>query len=687
MNLKQKVIESLQKPSFPEFNFLFSTEVISIAADLLLELLEKEKQEFSTTLKIKDDTICFNTFQQLSLLDIFWWYLEHYKSVNNNDTIRKIIKDFKPKLIDFSNELCYCKRYFEMYQYCLANCDLDSEQTKIISDTIRSYKIRWINLDTTKQNQLKKINTQLSELSTKFSNNLLDSENKFQYYIDSDTYIKQLPKDILSGAKRRYMAQATTDADTEENSLSLEKKSISTKTHKKLWYLFSSDPSEYVAIMKYCSKSSIRKDFYMARASYASSGKYDNRVWILEILKLRNKKAKLLGYKNYAELSLEFKMANTPKQVLDLTKNIAKRAKIKAQDEVDILKKYFNLEKLEDWDTGYYMRKYKQDHYNIDDKILKPYFEYNNVVEWLHDIVEKLYGIQMKKIDTQSYHPDVMIYEVYKDKKMISYYFLDAFYRPEKRSGAWANNIRTTFRWSIPVVLNVCNFTTKDKNGISLLTKSDVETLFHEFGHALHEMSSKSKHSQLSWFGVEWDFVEVPSQFMEHWTEKKQSLDIFAKHYTSGETIPEERIHNMQISEKIWNGLWVLGQCSYAIMDMLLHSTVMATSIEELDKKTLKIINNYSLNPKLPEYKVYTSFEHIFSGWYAAWYYSYIWAEMHELDIWRRFEKNGIFDTKTALHYFTQLLSAGSSLTADEIFKNTMWRELDLEWFFEYKAI
>ncbi len=661
MNLKQKVIASLRKPGFPEFDFLFSDEVISIAPELLNDFLKKEKQEFKDTLKITDDKISFETFEELSLLDIFWGYLEHSKSVNSNDTIRKIIEDFEPKLMDFSNEVSYSKRYFEMYEYCLENCELDTEQTKIISDTIRNYKIRWINLEKDRQEELKQINKDLSELSTKFSNNSLDSENEFEYYIDSDEYLKELPEDVLSGAKKR--------------------------AQKKPWYLFSSDPSEYIAIMKYCDDSNIRKDFYLARWSYASNGKYDNRWVVLDILKLKDKKAKLLWYKNYGELSLEFKMADSPEQILELSNQVAERARKKAEDEVNMLKKYFDLEKLEDWDTGYYMRKYKQDNFNLDDKVLKPYFEYNNVLCWLHNIVEKLYGIEMKKTDIKSYHKDVVVYEVYKDETLISYYFLDAFFRPEKRSGAWANNIRTTFKWSIPVVLNVCNFTPPDDSWISLLTKSDVETIFHEFGHGLHEISSKSTYSELSGFGVEWDFVEVPSQFMEHWSEKKESLDIFARHYKTWETIPEDLLKNMEISSKIWNWLWVLWQCSYAIMDMQLHHETVPGSVEELDKKTLDIINTYSLNPKLPEYKMYASFGHIFAGWYSAGYYSYMWAEMHELDIWREFQKNWIFDSKTASNYFDNLLSAGSQLKAAEIFKNTMWREVDLEGFFEYKSI
>ncbi|MDC0506066.1 M3 family metallopeptidase [Candidatus Gracilibacteria bacterium] len=661
MNLKQKVIASLQKSNFPEFDFLFSDEVVQIAPELLNEFLEKEKQEFQDTLATPDSEISFETFEELSLLDMFWGYLEHSKSVNSNDTIRKIIEDFEPKLMDFANEVSYSKRYFEMYEYCINKATLDSEQTKIISDTVRNYKIRGINLDTTKQEELKQINKDLSELSTKFSNNSLDSENEFEYYIESDTDIKELPEDVLAGARKR--------------------------SGNKPGYIFSSDPSEYIAIMKYCDDSNIRKDFYLARGSTASSGKYDNRGVVLDILRLKDKKAKLLGFNNYAELSLEFKMADTPEQILELSTQVAERARTKAKSEVEMLKKYFNLDTLNDWDTGYYMRKYKQDNFNLDDKILKPYFEYNNVLAGLHNIVEKLYGIQMKKTDIKSYHKDVVVYEVYKDEKLISYYFLDAFFRPEKRSGAWANNIRTTFKGSTPVVLNVCNFTPRDDNGLSLLTKSDVETIFHEFGHGLHEMSSKSQYSELSGFGVEWDFVEVPSQFMEHWSETKESLDLFAKHYKTGETIPEELLENMKTSSKIGNGLGVLGQCSYAIMDMQLHHESIPGSVEELDQKTIDITNKYSLNPKLPEYKMYASFGHIFAGGYSAGYYSYMWAEMLELDVWREFQKNGIFDQKTASNYFDNLLSAGSQLKAAEIFKNTMGREVDLEGFFEYKSI
>lgn len=678
MNLKEKVQQSLQNTDFPDFDFLYWTEVLEQAWALLDIFLSEEKQQFKDTLALDNNDITFDSFQSFSALEVFWAYLEHYKSVSNNDAIRKIIEDFEPKIIDFSNEISYSKRYFEMYQYCFEHTPLTPEQSKIISDTIRNYKIKWIDLDTTKQQQLKQISSQLSELSTQFSNNSLDSENQFEYYIESDQDIQELPVDILAGAKKRAW--------------------------KKTWYLFSSDPSEYVAIMKYCTDAQIRKDFYSARWSVASSGKYDNREIVLNILTLKHKKAQLLGYKNYAELSLEFKMAESPQQVIQLTQDVASRATPKAKDEIKMLKQHFQLTILNDWDISYYMRKYKQELYQIDDTILKPYFEYNRVLQWLHSIVEKLYGITMKKIpilnplldkeeeetnevSQDRYTNKIEIYEVYKDDILLSYYFLDAFYRPEKRSGAWANNIRPRFAWSLPVMLNVCNFSPVDQDGISLLTKNDVETLFHEFGHALHEMSSRSQHSELSGFGVEWDFVEVPSQFMEHWTETKESLDMFAIHYQTDQKIPEALLKNMEISSQIGNGLWVLGQCTYTLMDMLLHSDALPETVEQLDQKTLEIINTMSLNPKSEDYKMYTSFGHIFAGWYAAGYYSYMWAEMLELDIWREFQKNGIFDTKTAQHYFDTLLSAGSQDPASQIFKNCMWRDLDLQWFFNYKGI
>ena len=391
-------------------------------------------------------------------------------------------------------------------------------------------------------------------------------------------------------------------------------------------------------------------------------------------------------------------MAKTPGQIKTLLSEISDKAKKKAKKEILELEKHFKVSNLELWDLTYYFRKYKEAKYNINDKELKKYFEFEKVLSWLHKIVYKLYWLKLKAISPS--HPNKEIiqearfYEVYKDDKLISYYMLDPFYKPEKRGGAWADNIRNKFNWRIPIIVNVCNFQapsipdSKDKKSkIALLSLLEVETIFHEFWHAIHEISSKTTYPDLTWFGVERDFVEVPSQFMEHYTEEKEALDMFASHYETWEKISEFTLESLKKAEKIWIGNFVLRQNEFAFLDMVLHDSDTLKNIEDLDKKTLKIANKNSVINKDSDYKMYTSFSHIFAWWYSAWYYSYMWAEIIELDIWKEFKQKGIFDKKVTKRFFEKILSAWSSKKASKLFYDFMWREVSLEAFFEKKGI
>ena len=669
--IKNKIITELKSPKMPNFEFLFSKDSLENSLELLKYLLDQEKQKFYKKLSLENSKITFKTFNDDSLLDIFWSYLNYLKWIYNTDKIREIIEEFEPLLMDFNNYVSYNKRYYEMLCYLLEKSNLDTQQEKIICDSIKSYKVRWINLDTKKQDKLKKINKRLSELSINFSNNELDSENNFFYHIETDEYLSELPKEILTQAKKMAIKK------------------------KKSWYYFTANPSEYTAIMNYCSSSDIRYDFYVSRHSFASNWKYDNRKIVLEILQLREKKAKLLWYKNFAELSLEFKMANTPKQVIDLLIDINKKAIKKAKEEILELEKYFKVSNLKPWDLNYYFRKYKEENYNINYKELKKYFEFEKVLSWLHEIVFRLYWLKFKQLENSNknlFLKDARFYEVYdKDNSLISYYILDPFYKSEKEAWAWSDNIRDKHEGRIPIIINVCNFnppSIKHKgSNVSLLSFLEVETLFHEFWHAIHEISSKTSYSDLTWFGVEWDFVEVPSQFMEHYIEDKESLDIFSEHYITWKLLPEKLIDSLKKSEKLWSWNFVIKQNEFALLDMVLHLEKAPIFVKELDEKTIDIANKFSIHKKIDNYKMYASFSHIFAWWYAAGYYSYMWAEIIELDIWAEFKKKGIFNKRIADRFFAKILSAWSTKKASKMFYEFMWREVSLFAFFERKGI
>ncbi len=444
-----------------------------------------------------------------------------------------------------------------------------------------------------------------------------------------------------------------------------------------------------MAIMKYCTDSQVRKYFYTSKHQFASSWKYDNREIILEILKLRDKKAKILWYKNYAEFSLVFKMSDTPDEIISLIDEVTGKAKNKANEEIMQLKKYFNLEKLDNWDLSYYSRIYKEKEFKFDEKELKKYFEFDRVLNWLFEITNKLYWLEMREITTDSYSSDLKFYEVYKDNKLISYFIGDYFYNPDKRSWAWCDNFRPKMddseKWQIlPIIVNVCAFAKWEK-WKTLLNHIDVETMFHEFGHAIHEMLSISKYSDLTWFNVEWDFVELPSQIMENWALEEKSLKLFAKHNETGVDIPEYMFLNMKKLEKYWTGNFTLRQNEFAGLDMILHSQTIPDTIDELDDYIFPIVNNYSIIEKDIDYKMYTGFSHIFDWWYGAWYYSYMRAEIIEAQVWDIFKKKWIFDKETADKFLHTILSAGSIKKASELFYDFAWVSISSKAFLERK--
>ena len=691
MTIHEQILWELKNPNFPNLQFLYSSEVLEIAEEVLESLLEEEKQDFSKKLKTPDAEISFETFEDFSYLDYFFSLLEHYQGVNNDETIRTIIENFEPKYIDFSNEVAYSQRYYEMLKICVSTSKLDSEQLRILQKSIESFEIRWIALPAEKQTQLKKINKDLSELTQAFGNNILDSQKEFEYILTDETLISEMPEDDKQVAKKRFEEKKR--EDVREN------------------FLFDASQGSYMSIMKYCSDSSVRKFFYETRQWFATEEERNNKTLILQILKLRDEKAKLLSFKNYAELALHFKMAESSDQVIELFSDIALKARPKAQAELDEIQNYFELDELHIWDLWYFARKLREEKYALDDKELKKYFELEKVVAWMFEITNKLYGIEMKKFvapfssGRERIYPkvyplgqdwvvawddmlqDLQTYEVSRNWKFLSYFFTDFFYRPLKRQGAWANILRENFQGNKKIVLNVCNFQ-KWADGTTLLTLWDVETLFHEFGHAIHEMLSVSKYPELSGFHVEHDFVELPSQLLENWCRHEEWMKLFAAHYETWEAIPQKMLDTLKELDTFGNGQFVLKQNEYAMMDMSLHTWVIPQSEEELD--TI-IHNNYYQNSLFPLGEIYnphSSFSHIFDWGYAAGYYSYMWAEIIEKEVWRTFQDSGnIFSPEIAKKFHDTILSAWTTKKASELFRDFLWRDPDIKAFLKEKGL
>ncbi len=661
-NIKQKVFLELEKKNFPNLKFLYSKEVLDITLEVLRDLLIQEKQKFEEILKTPKEKITFETFEDEEKLWYFWNLLNHLQWVNRSDKIDKIIETFEPEYLDFANEISFSKPYFEMLVYCLYKCKLDWEQERILKERIKNFKLRWIDLEKDKQEQLKEITKKLAKLSQDFTNNIVKDQAKWSYHITNFEDIKDLPANTLKAAKKQ----------AKEKGLE--------------WYLFSADPTARGDLLSYCHNPKVRQEVSKAWLRFASSGEFDNRKNVLEILKLKRQKAKILGYNNYVELSLVNKMAESPKQVTDLIEWISAKARKKAKEELETLKKYFNLKEINSFDVPYYSRIYKEKEYKIDSKKIKEYLEFENVLNYLHSLVWELYDVKLKQINIESYSDDVRVYKVYKDNKLVSYYLLDPFYRETKRPWAWADNLRSKdyINDKLPIVVNVCNFQKVEGSPV-LLTLWDVETLFHEFGHALHEMLSESKYSELSWFNVEWDFVELPSQLHENWVSDKESLRKLSKHYKTWEALNEEILDNLEKLETYMAWNFVARQNEFALLDMYLYSEEVPENVEDLDKKTLDLANKYWVFSRWEDYKMYASFNHIFGWGYAAWYYSYMWAEIIEKDIWEEIKKHWIFNKQITKKFLDTILWQWTRKEASDLFKDFMWREVDSKAFMKNK--
>lgn len=659
MTQKEKIIQELKNKKFPDLKFLFSNEVLDMASDILEQELENEKVKFDEFLKLENSSLTFDSFEDESILDYFWSLLNHFESVESSDKVRDIIENFRPKLQDFSNEVAYNKPYFEKLEYVNNALSLDIEQKRIMDLRIKSYKDRWIDLPLEKQDEIKEINKKLWVLSDKFTNNIVDDEKTFEYLITDFELIKDLPKEVLEVAKEAW--------------------------NDKWWYLFDSDPTSYSAIMKYCSSQEIRAHFERASYTTASNWKFDNREIVLEILKLKDKKAKLLWYKNYAELSLNDKMADSPEQVFELLNSTSEKAIRKAELDLKEVKDYFNLDHIKTYDLAYYTRILKEQKYSLDEKELKKYFEFEDVISYLHRFIENFYSLEIKESSIESYNNDVRVYEIYKKGKLISYYFLDAFYRKWKRPWAWADNLREKEYFpdfEVPVILNVCNFQ-KANSWKTTLYLRDVETLFHEFWHALHELLSESKYSELSGFWVEWDFVELPSQLLENWVSDKDSLKKLSKHIETNESFSEDIMLKLDKLKTFMTWMFVARQNEFALLDMSLYSSEIPKSTEELDRKILEIVNKYSIFKRWNDYKMYCSFNHIFGWGYAAGYYSYMWAEIIEADIFSRIKEMGMFSSATWEKLLKTIIGQWTRKKATELFFDFMWREVENKAFME----
>lgn len=627
-------------------------------AKLEIEGIKKEDQPtFENTIAALD-----RSGKKLGIISAIFFNLN---SAETSPELQKLAREISPLLTQHSNDILLDQVLFQKVASVFDSksaLTLTPEQGMLLEKTYKSFVRNGAKLTSEEGEILRNIDQELAQLSLKFGENVLEETNKFVHFETEESALEGLPEGIKEAAAQ-----------------------IAEEKNKPGQWAFTLDYPSYIPAMTYAKNRELRKLLFLAYNTKCSKGdELDNQQIIKDILTLKEKRAKLLGYANHAEFILEERMAKSPKEVIHFLESLLEKARPKAEKEVEELtafaKKLDGISELQKWDFAYYSELLKKEKYAIDDELLKPYFQLEKVVSGVFKTANKLFGIDFKQNpEIPVYHPDVKAYEVTdRSGKHLAVYYADYFPRPGKRNGAWMTSYRgQSMQGEInnrPHVSIVCNFTKPTKTKPSLLTFNEVTTLFHEFGHALHGMLANTTYESLSGTSVYWDFVELPSQIFENWCYEKECLDFFADHYETGEKIPSDLIEKLKKAANFQQGYQTVRQISFGLLDMAFHSAP-ASTITDIPAFEQEAMKRTDLLPKVPGTLMATSFSHIFQGGYSAGYYSYKWAEVLDADAFDLFLEKGVFDEVTAASFQTNILSAGGSEHPSVLYKRFRGRE------------
>jgi oligopeptidase A len=592
-----------------------------------------------------------------------WSPVSHLNSVLSSDELRAAYNACLPKLTEYSTEMGQNRGLYEAWRSLSEGTvfnTLTATQQKIVNDTLKDFRLSGIALEGAEKARFKEIAQSLSKSTSKFEENLLDATNDWSKLITDVAQLKGLPENSIALAKQ--------EAESREQSG---------------WMLTLEFPT-YIAVMTFADDRQLRREMYEAFSTRASDcgpgeGQWDNSEVMEEILALRHEEAKLLGFNNFAELSLATKMADSPEQVTGFLTDLAERSQpIARQDFAELsqfAKAQQGVEKLEAWDIGYYSEKLRQHRFDLSQEEVKQYFPDNKVIAGLLAVVKRLFGLNIKELhDTESWHKDVRFFEIRdRDNNRRGQFFLDPYARAKKRGGAWMDVCisRRKLKEGIqtPVAYLTCNFTPPVGDSPALLTHDEVITLFHEFGHGLHHMLTKVDEAAVSGIsGVEWDAVELPSQFLENWCWEKESLALISSHHQTGEPLPDSLFDKMIAAKNFQSGMLMMRQLEFSLFDFRMHQEYQADKGGRIYPILNEIRDQYAVVP-IPEFNRFAhGFSHIFAGGYAAGYYSYKWAEVLSSDAFSLFEEKGIFDAETGRAFLENVLEKGGSQEAMKLF-------------------
>jgi oligopeptidase A len=604
-------------------------------------------------------------------LSRIWSPVSHLNSVQNSEALREAYEACLPALSEYGTWVGQNKGLYEAYKSIKqsdAFATLSQAQQKTIVDELRDFELSGIGLPADQQKRYGDISKRTSELSSNFSNNVLDATMGWSKHITDEAELSGLPESAMAAAKAAAEAKELDG-----------------------WLLTLEMPS-YIPIMTYADNKPLRREIYEAFVTRASdrgpnAGKWDNTDLISEELQLRHEVSRLLGFSSYSEKSLATKMAESPTQVLGFLNDLAAKAKPQGEREVEELKAFvkeeFDIDELDLWDVTYYSEKLKQKLYQISDEELRPYFPESKAVSGLFEVLNRVFGMTVvEREGVDVWHESVRFFDIFDSTNTLrGSFYLDLYAREHKRGGAWMDECRVrriteNGELQTPVAYLTCNFSKPVGGKPALFTHDEVVTLFHEFGHGIHHMLTQIDVASVSGInGVPWDAVELPSQFLENWCYEEEALAFISGHYETGEPLPKEMLDKMLAAKNFQSAMFILRQLEFGMFDFTLHTNydpdLGAKVLETLAEVKAKV----AVLPSVEWNRFSHSFSHIFAGGYGAGYYSYLWAEVLSADAFSRFEEEGIFNTETGQSFLNNILEMGGSEEPMELFKRFRGRE------------
>lgn len=614
-----------------------------------------------------------------------WSPVSHMNSVLSSDELREAYESCLPLLTEYGTWVGQHKGLNEAYKK-LANSaefeQLSDAQKKVIDNTLRDFKLSGVDLAADKQQRYGDIQTRKSELSSTFSNNVLDATNAWQKVVTEESELAGLPESAVAAAKQ--MAEMK-ELDG---------------------WLFTLDFPSYLPVMTYSDNQALREEMYTAFTTRASdqgpnAGEYDNSEIMDELLALRHEVSELLGFANYAESSLATKMAENTEQVVGFLNQLAEKSHPQALQDVAELRAFAEKEhgvtELNPWDYAYYSEKLKQAKYSISDEELRPYFPEDRVLSGLFTTVNRLFGIEVKeraKGEVDVWHEDVRFFDIFaQDGQYRGSFYLDLYAREKKRGGAWMDDCRGRIKWSqdqlqTPIAYLTCNFNQPVGDNPALFTHDEVITLFHEFGHGIHHMLTQVEEAAVAGInGVAWDAVELPSQFLENWCWEEEALAFISGHFETGEPLPKDMLDKMLAAKNFQSAMMMVRQLEFSLFDFRIHAEYSPETGANIQQVLDQVREKVAVVKPPKTNRFQHSFGHIFAGGYAAGYYSYKWAEVLSADAFSKFEQEGIFNPETGKSFLNCILERGGSAEPMELFKSFMGREPEIDALLRHSGI